>query len=211
MDQFWDSSWESLDSNRLAQYISNIEMTTDSIISELLSRKAVTVCDAGCGCGIYLLKLARHGFSVDGFDISTRAVAIADELLKSACLTAELKTASVLDSGYEDGTFDAVISRDVLDHMSFRDGEQALRELYRIAKPRGLLFVTLDYADEEYETEPHRLTSDGDFVFTAGKWEGMVFHPYTIEELSWILPDGSRQQIIETEDGLLLRLEKSVE
>ena len=70
MDQFWDRSWENLDPNRLTRYINTAEMTADSMISELLSRKAVTVCDAGCGCGIYLLKLARHGFSISGFDIS---------------------------------------------------------------------------------------------------------------------------------------------
>lgn len=208
MDQFWDSSWENLDPDRLTRYIDTMDMTPDDIIAELLSSQVRTVCDAGCGCGIYSLKLAMQGFSVSGFDISARAIVIAEKLLKSASSFAFLKVASVLDTGYENESFDAVISRDVLDHMTEVDCRIALKELYRIVKPKGMVLVILDHTDEEYETEPHRLTADGDYVFTAGKWKGMVFHPYTKEELLTIIPYGAHWQIDESTEGITLKLIK---
>lgn len=208
MDQFWDSSWENLDPDRLTRYIDTVDTTPDDIIAELLSGQVRTVCDAGCGCGIYSLKLAAQGFSVSGFDISAHAVAIAEKLLKKASSSANLKVASVLDTGYENESFDAVISRDVLDHMTEMDCRIALRELYRIVRPEGMVFVTLDHSDEEYETEPHRLTADGDYVFTAGKWRGMVFHPYTKKDLLTIIPYGSHWQIDESTEGITLKLIK---
>jgi len=208
MDQFWDSSWENLDPDRLTRYIDTMDMTPDDIIAELLSSQVRTVCDAGCGCGIYSLKLAMQGFSVSGFDISARAIVIAEKLLKSVSSFANLKVASVLDTGYENESFDAVISRDVLDHMTEVDCRIALKELYRIVKPKGMVLVTLDHSDEEYETEPHRLTADGDYVFTAGKWKGMVFHPYTKEELLTIIPYGAHWQIDESTEGITLKLIK---
>lgn len=208
MDQFWDSSWGSLDPDRLTRYIDTMNTTPDDIIAELLSERVSTVCDAGCGCGIYSLKLAIQGFSVSGFDISSRAVAIADKLLKKASFSANLKVASVLATGYECESFDAVISRDVLDHMTQRDCRAALIELYRIVKPGGMVFVTLDHSDEEYETEPHRLTADGDYVFTAGKWKDMFFHPYTKRELLTMIPNGAHWQIDESTEGITLKLIK---
>lgn len=209
MDSFWETSWKQLDPERLMQYVNGFDQKPDHIIKLLLSRSAHTVCDAGCGCGIYSLKLISHGFAVSGFDISTNAVQIAKELLKKASVSANLKPASVLGTDYADGQFDAVISRDVIDHICKKDGIAAIRELYRITSPSGILIVTLDHLDSEYESEPHIVNADGDYVFTEGKWNGMVFHPYTREEVLKILPSDTICDVMDAEDGILLKLVKS--
>ncbi len=67
--------------DRVNAYIGRMEMTSDPIIEYLRERQAESVCDAGCGCGIYSLKLALNGFSVSGFDISPAAVELAKKLL----------------------------------------------------------------------------------------------------------------------------------
>lgn len=165
-----------------------IDMGEDDLIAVLRQHGVHTVCDAGCGCGIYSLKLAANGFVVSGFDISARAVEIAQAFLDSSDYQADLKTGSVLATGYADNAFDCVLSRDVLDHIRKVEAELAIKELCRITKPCGIILFIVDATDEEYETQPHTVTADGDYVFNDGKWNGMVFHPYTREELSEIIP-----------------------
>ena len=154
---FWESSWQRIDEKRLMEYAERKEQA-DPILETLKSRKAQTVCDAGCGCGAYVRRLAQQGFTVKGFDVSGRAVEIAEDLLEKSGLTAELRAASVLKTGYPDNEFDAVVCRDVLDHIPKEEAKQAVRELCRITKPGGIILLTLDGLDEEYQKEPHTVT-----------------------------------------------------
>lgn len=208
MDSFWDRSWEGIEADRLVQYINDFDLEPDAIIEYLLSRQVKTVCDAGCGCGIYALKLASNGFSVSGFDVSAHAVQIARELLEKASVQAELKTASVLSTGYPADRFDCVISRDVIDHMRKEDGIAAIGELYRITRPGGIILITLDHLDCEYETEPHTVNRDADFLFTEGKWDGMVFHPYSEQEVPQLIPSGAVFQVEGSGEEIIVTINK---
>ena len=148
---FWQESWKAVNRDRIAEYGKAISPAPDKIIGILQNYHAKSVCDAGCGCGIYAAKLLASGFTVDGFDLSTDAVEIAREHAP----TARLKTAEVCSTGYPSGCFDAIVCRDVLDHIGKRDAELAIPELLRILKPGGILIATLDAPDEEYCREPH--------------------------------------------------------
>ena len=208
MDAFWDHSWENADRERISRYINSVDLAEDEIIKRLHFRQVKTVCDAGCGCGIYSLKLAVNGFAVSGFDVSEHAVKIARDFLKNVSVRCDLKTASILSTGYQNDSFDGIVSRDVIDHMRKEDGIAAVRELYRILKPGGILLATLDTLDSEYETEPHTVNSDGDFLFTDGKWKGMVFHPYENEEIHQLIPTGGIWQMESTDGGFTLQVIK---
>lgn len=208
MDRFWDSSWKAVDPQRVADYIASVDMGEDDLIAALRRHGVSSVCDAGCGCGVYTAKLAANGFSVSGFDVSAQAVGMAQELLGTMALEGALKCASMLDTGYEDGQFDCVLARDVLDHISRADAARAIVELYRIIRPGGVLLLTLDPLDREYETEPHTVNSDGDYVYTAGKWRGMVFHPYTARELRGSLPDDADCDIADENRELTVWIRK---
>lgn len=202
MDSFWDSSWERMSFSQAAAYAADFDRGADDVIALLHQHRAKNLCDAGCGCGLYALKLAANGFSVSGFDVSARAANIAEELLTKAGYAAHFKAASVLATGYADGQFDAVVCRDVLDHITKADAVLALRELCRITKPGGTVVFTLDALDEEYETGKHVVNADGDYVYTAGKWHGMVFHPYTAQEVSEIIPPDIGYSITENHGGI---------
>lgn len=208
MISFWDRSWKNIDQSRIAEYIHAVDQQPDNLITYLLSQNVTSVCDAGCGCGLYTRKLAVCGFAVSGFDVSAHAVEIAQTLLGNWGAAANLKVASVLKTGYPDAQFDCVLSRDVLDHMTKADAISAMEELYRITRPGGILLVTLDCTDEEYETEPHTVNPDGDYSFISGKWEGMVFHPYLESEIPQLLPSGAIYQIENNNGELTVILKK---
>lgn len=204
MENFWTKSWKTVASNRIAEYVKSVDMETDEIIDVLRRHQVKTVCDAGCGCGIYCARLLHNGFLVEGFDVSEDAVQIARDIAP----TVELKTADIRMTGYDSDHFDAVISRDVLDHMTMDNARFALLELYRIVKPGGVVVFTLDFPDEEYDREPHEKNADGDLIYTDGKWDGMVFHPYSNEEIRKILPQTDRYYIEQGDDHYMVILQK---
>ena len=208
MRSFWDSSWENVDPNRIAKYIETFDMGEDNMIATLHQYGIQSVCDAGCGCGIYAAKLAANGFSVSGFDVSAHAVEIAQSIVQRAGYSADFKTTSILDTGYADNQFDCVLSRDVLDHISKADAIIALKELCRITKPGGIVLLTLDSLDDEYEIETHIINADGDYVFTDGKWNGMVFHPYTQDGVCEIIPPVMAFEVMEDHGELTVLLRK---
>ncbi|MCR4578291.1 MAG: class I SAM-dependent methyltransferase [Clostridiales bacterium] len=178
------------------------------MIRFLKMRHAKRVCDAGCGCGIYSLKLSRFGFIVSGFDIAENAVSLTKALISQNGYPSEtFRKAGVLSTGYADGCFDAVIARDVIDHMPIRQGMEAVKELLRIVRPGGCVLLTLDTTDSGYESEPHTANDEGDYLFHDGKWNGMVFHPYTVHDIEK-LANGIAYTILSSDDhGFTVALE----
>ena len=207
-DPFWEDSWKRIDPARAAAYFEAFDDAPDAVARYLRSRGAKTVCDAGCGCGAYSRKLFALGFAVSGFDLSPAAVALARTLLeKCGCPAEGFRAADLADTGFPDGQFDAVVARDVLDHMPLHDARRAARELLRIVRPGGSLLLTLDAADGEYESAPHAVSPEGDYVFTDGKWRGMVFHPYTPEDAAALFPGCALRLLEASEAGFTAAVE----
>ena len=198
---FWEDSWNTFDPARVMPYADHLAHAPDPIIQYLPARKPASVCDAGCGCGAYALKLARLGYSVSGFDVSENAVRIARQVLASEGFpSGGFRAADITSTGLGSESFDAVISRDVIDHLPLRSGIAAVQELLRITRPGGRIIFTLDSPDEEYESAPHTVSPNGDWLFTSGKWNGMVFHPYSPAEISSLAP-GSLMETVESENS----------
>ena len=206
---FWERSWKSLEQETISLYLENLDDSADPTLEFLHERACRTICDAGCGCGVYSLKLAMHGFSVSGFDISEDAVSLTVKLLSDRGYAVHgFHTASILSTGYPDEAYDAVVARDVLDHLPIRIGKASISELLRITRPGGCVLLTLDRTDAEYESEPHVGNADDDYIYTDGKWKGMVFHPYSLEEIGKLTSGYRARLLSSTESGFLLVLEK---
>ena len=95
------------------------------------------VLDAGCGTGGMLGLLSQRGWtcSLEGIDISPVAV--------RHCLErgfAGVRVARVEELPFEDASFDAVLSLDVLYHGQV-DERKALAEMSRALRPGGVLVV----------------------------------------------------------------------
>lgn len=185
---FWETCWQRGSAEEYSTYLAAYYQKQDPVVDLLKEHNTLHVCDAACGFGAYSLMLASNGFQVEGFDIAPTSVEITKQLLSKYGIDTEpYKVASVLDTGYDSGCFDAVTARSVLDHLTVADAKQALEELLRIVKNRGIVVVSFDTPDEEDFELPHDITEDGSLLYLEGKRRGMVFHHYSDDALDgWL-------------------------
>ena len=72
------------------------------------------------------------------------AIEVAKSWLKDDGYEGNLKLGSIYTKlPYEDNFFDAVISFRVIHHATIEDIRKMIKELERILKPKGLIFITV--------------------------------------------------------------------
>jgi SAM-dependent methyltransferase len=91
------------------------------------------VLDAGCGLGMYVAAFRRFGDAVFGVDLDPEKVAQAAEDVLN------VSVASVEALPFTDGSFDVVLSHEVIEHVT--DDRAAVAEAVRVLKPGGRLVV----------------------------------------------------------------------
>ncbi|HET9495710.1 MAG TPA: methyltransferase domain-containing protein [Chloroflexia bacterium] len=102
-------------------------------------KRELTILDAGCGTGGTLNALRKAKYSrLEGFDLNP----IALEFCHKRGLD-HVRLGSITDIPYPDDTFDIVISCDVVTDAGTDNEGAALRELYRVLRPGGRLFLNL--------------------------------------------------------------------
>ena len=187
---YWEGRWGQTSAESLQQALQPYHQGKDEILDVLKAHGVRHICDAGCGFGAYSLLLASNGFAVEGFDLSESAVAVTKELLgRYQVDVSGYRAASILQTGYEDERFDAAIAYSILDHMTVDDAAKGLRELSRIVRKDGLLVLAFDSLEEDDLELAHTVMPDGSLLYTQGKRAGMIFHPFTEQELSELLGD----------------------
>lgn len=103
---------------------------------DLLPKHARTVLDVGAGHGVLLEQLeAVRGVRGVGIEITPSKV----DYARSNGIDLRLGTAERLD--FEDASFDAVVSCEVLEHLPFGTYERALAELARVARHAVIVSV----------------------------------------------------------------------
>jgi len=100
-------------------------------------RKDISILDAGCGTGYNHKCFAQIGKTC-GIDISD----IALEYCAKRGLK-DISRSSVTDLPFADGSFDIVVSADVLYHIAVEDDIKALEEMKRVLKKGGILIVNV--------------------------------------------------------------------
>jgi 2-polyprenyl-3-methyl-5-hydroxy-6-metoxy-1,4-benzoquinol methylase len=101
-------------------------------------RRSGAVLDIGCGHGYGSLRLATAGFQVTGADLNPERIASARARLAHEALG--FRVLNGCDLKLEDASCDYVTSFETLEHVD--DPAQFLRELHRVLKPGGLLFLS---------------------------------------------------------------------
>ena len=96
------------------------------------------ILDMGCGRGDFLKIAQDHGFTVNGSDLSTAPSPHKDIPIFQGFLK---------DANYRTEQFDVIVTRNTLEHIF--DPNEDLRELNRILKPGGLLYVKVPHVKYE--------------------------------------------------------------
>ena len=116
-----------------------------------LPGERLRILDAGCGTGFFEMLLAPMGHRVIGIDLTEGMIEEGKRLLaEQNCSGAELLIMDAENTAFPDGTFDAVISRNLT--WNLPDPENAYADWYRVLRPGGVL---LNY-DAEYAKGFHR-------------------------------------------------------
>jgi SAM-dependent methyltransferase len=128
-------------------------------LARLLPSGPAKILDAGCGTGglIKALHAANTDWRATGLDFMPLACELARERTGT-----EIVQGSVTELPFADGSFDAVVSADVV--CQVEDGARALREFARVVRPGGAVLVNVpafrwlwSYHDDTCETK-HRYT-----------------------------------------------------
>ena len=113
-------------------------------VKVLKRKKYKKVLDLGCGTGRNTIYLAKQGFLVYALDISKTGVAITKKKAKLLDLkNIKFKVADMKRTSYPNNYFDAIVCMFSLSHGLLKDNQDAIDEIYRILKLKGMLITEL--------------------------------------------------------------------
>jgi len=142
--------------------------------------------DLGCGAGRHLAYLQTQGFRVIGSDVAPNGLEVCQRQLTEAGLPADLVRADMTACPFADGTFDAGVSTNVLNHNPRALLQQAIDEVQRVLRPGGEFFLTVLSTDDwrcgsGEEVEPNS------FILAEGPETGILHHFFDEADLrDWL-------------------------
>lgn len=94
-----------------------------------------TMLDIGCGAGQYLIEMRSKGWTVHGSELSNQATAAGQRA------GLDIRAGELTAAGFDTAMFDFVRSNHSFEHIP--NSASVLREIHRILKPDGKLFLGL--------------------------------------------------------------------
>ena len=125
-----------------------------------------TVLDCGAGGGRPPLALFKiRGYETKGIDNSKERIEMANQFAAKYKLELDLIEADMRNIPFEDNSFGCVFSFNTIFHMNKMDIEKSVKEMLRVLKSGGLLYVNFIWHREDMsylgeEREPGEFWSD---------------------------------------------------
>lgn len=171
--QYWATEWAQVDGT------SKWERPEPEVMAfaENLPPGAA-VLDLGAGVGRHALALARQGFAVTALDAAPEGIAELNRIAAAEGLTIDASTGMMTALPYADGSFDHVLSWNVIYHGDEEVLRATIAEIARVLKPGGTFLGTMLSARRvpvERAKAPGREISRNTWVFEA---DGDKVHPH---------------------------------
>jgi glycosyltransferase involved in cell wall biosynthesis/ubiquinone/menaquinone biosynthesis C-methylase UbiE len=146
-----------------------------------------TVLDCGCGMGVYIMMMRRlRDVTIVGVDGDLGRLAWAER----EGVAAQLARVDIHKLPFASGSFDKVLMSEVLEHLA--DDRAAMREVYRVLKPGGVLALSVPHADYPLLWDPINKTLEALHIApfrNAGPITGLwsnhwrLYHPSDLRDV----------------------------
>lgn len=151
--------------------------------------KGIKILDLGCGSGRHTTYLADKGFEVTGTDSAQKGMAITTKFLNEKKLNADLVCKDFYEGlPFQDNTFDCIISTQAIHHNRLYEIEKLIKEIKRVLKPEGKIFITVPKIKDISHKEPLEIEKNT-FIPTKGYEQGVVHHYFDIPEIKEMFSD----------------------
>lgn len=186
-DEYFHDQWRSEGNSYAIETRRSIEGRNPELITEVFS--PTKVLDMGCGPGALMYFLTELGVDCDGVDASPHVREMAPPEVRG-----RITVATALDSGKPDNSYDLVISREVLEHLTVLEVRRAVAEMCRVTS-RFIYLTTrfhpvpaslLDVANEFHVDPTHITCLNKDFLRVLFVLEGCSSRPDLEARMDWL-------------------------
>ncbi len=155
---YWDLRSRGFSESVKNEWAESGFIPVNEIIGRLQAPEGSSFLDLGCGPGYYSVALADMGFDVTGIDYSEEMLSQARKNASEHNVTPEFIRADASFLPFEDGSFDFIVSRNVI--WNLPEPKKAYSEILRVLRSGGKAFITdgnfYNYLFDEEYAELHR-------------------------------------------------------
>ena len=149
IENYWDERSADFSKARRLELDGDNAVAWRGIFKKNLPVGKLKILDVGTGAGFFAAILSDLGHKVIGVDMSTKMLGEAEKNLRELNLSAEFKSMNAQALDFDDGTFDAVVTRNLT--WTLPDVKAAYREWFRVLKVGGVLMnFDSDYGDTNF-------------------------------------------------------------
>lgn len=180
--------WDRIHKGKLSSFQEETSRQMDKeiakVVEVLKEQNIKRILDLACGTGRHTLYFARAGFEVHGIDLSSEGIKIARRKLREQNLKAHLKVGSIYKTlPYPNDFFDAVVCIRSINHGRIEDIRKTIKEIRRVLKPEGVIFVTTRKKVPKKQRHPFKEIAPYTYIPLEGNEKGIIHYLFTKEAL----------------------------